>query len=67
MAVLLTSEEVADMIGVSVRELRGMRLSGTGPTPVFLSAWEVRYHPEQVSAWIDRQAEPTTEGKDNDS
>ena len=53
MSQLLTPAEVAYMLDVSEITLKRMRLAGTGPPAVYLSARTIRYQPHLVSEWID--------------
>lgn len=48
---LLTPEQTAMTLGVSVDELDVMRAAGTGPNAYAVSARVVRYSPTVVEAW----------------
>ena len=50
-ASLLTPEQTAMSLGVSVGELDGMRAEGTGPIAFAVSPRVVRYSPAGVEAW----------------
>lgn len=52
MSHLLTSEEVAERLGVGGSTVRRWRHEKTGPPPVYLSARTVRYRLEDLEAWI---------------
>jgi excisionase family DNA binding protein len=56
MDTLLTLPEVADRLRVSEDTLRHWRYVGTGPISIKIGR-HVRYRPEDVSAWVDAQAE----------
>ncbi len=56
-ASLLTREQAAIRIGVSVNELDMMRAEGRGPNAFVISPRVVRYSPASVNAW---QAQGTT-------
>lgn len=48
---LLTTEDVAEQIGVTVRTLKRWRSDGDGP-PFMIFGRTVRYHPARVQAWM---------------
>jgi predicted DNA-binding transcriptional regulator AlpA len=52
---LLNSEETAAQIGVSISWLNHSRQIGTGPKYLKLGH-AVRYRPEDVTAWLEKQA-----------
>ena len=50
---LLTSQEVADQLGITEGTLRNWRYEGEGPTYVKLRKRLVRYRRTDVQAYID--------------
>lgn len=52
---LLTPEQVAVKLGVSVRTLKEWRKLKTGPKSVRLSHTKVRYREDEVNSFIDDQ------------
>lgn len=51
--VLLTTAQVSDMLGITVRTLANWRCAGTGPRAVAgRSTGGVRYHATDVQAWM---------------
>lgn len=48
---LLTTDDLAGMIGVEVRTIERWRKAGTGP-PFMLFGRTIRYHPARVQAWM---------------
>lgn len=61
---LLTPEDVAELLGVPVRTVLDWRHRGIGPYGIRVGRY-VRYHPDEVEAWIERQYDgrrPTEEG-----
>ena len=64
MSELLTPAEVAIMLGISETMLKRYRLKGTGPQPTFISPRIIKYRPEAITAWIDKQEGPAN---DNDN
>ena len=54
-ASLLTPEQTAMTLGVSVDELDVMRAAGTGPNAFAVSARVIRYSPSVVEAWKSHQ------------
>jgi len=53
---LLTEQELADLLKVSVRTVRSWRTEGTGP-PSLRIGRGVRYRRRDVDAWLEQQAE----------
>ena len=53
---LLTQDEVAEKLQVSKSTLRNWRASKKGP-PIVLIGQQIRYRPEDVTAWINAQVE----------
>lgn len=53
---LLTTEDVARLLGVSEKLIHNWRYEGRGPRFVKLGHRTVRYRPEDVDSWIERQA-----------
>jgi predicted DNA-binding transcriptional regulator AlpA len=51
---LLTNDDLATWLGVSVETVRTWRKTGTGP-PGFKVGRHVRYEPADVRRWIDAQ------------
>ena len=54
MPVLLTSQEVAQMLRVDRSTLSRWRTQGTGPRVVYLSPGSPRYLEKDVTAWLER-------------
>jgi excisionase family DNA binding protein len=52
--VLMTQDEVADYLGVKSRNVQRMRDAGVGPKVTYIGRL-VRYHIEDVDAWIEQQ------------
>lgn len=48
---LLTTDDLAVMIGVEVRTIERWRKAGTGP-PFMMFGRTIRYHPARVQAWM---------------
>ena len=60
---LLTTDDLAGMIGVEVRTIERWRKAGTGP-PFMLFGRTIRYHPARVQAWmLAREQGATARGK----
>jgi hypothetical protein len=59
---LLTEEEVAKHLHVSLAALRRWRLEGRGPRFIKVSAL-VRYRPEELEAWLASQPTGGTTAK----
>lgn len=64
---LLTTRQVAHLLGLSHRSVEGLRLTGGGPPFVRLGRRAVRYRRRDVEAWIElglrtstSQQEPTS-------
>ena len=57
---LLTIEEAAKHLGVSVDYLRKTRREGTGPAAIKLTGTVLRFKPVDLDAWIEgfREAQP---------
>ena len=53
-APLLTAQQVADMLQITVRTLHAWRKTGRGPLAVVDGKW-VRYRPSDVEAYIESQ------------
>lgn len=53
---LLTSQEVADYLGVPVQTLYGWRMKGTGPRGIKIGK-HVRYRRADVETWLEQQAD----------
>jgi predicted DNA-binding transcriptional regulator AlpA len=49
---LVSTAEVAAMLGVSVSTVQRWRFERTGPAPVYLTSATVRYRRADVVAWI---------------
>ncbi len=54
---LLTPQQVAEILGISMNTLKRMRLDKKGPPAVYLSARTIRYHPDKVAEWITNNME----------
>ncbi|WP_083447402.1 helix-turn-helix transcriptional regulator [Achromobacter spanius] len=62
MEALLSPVQLAAMLGISVQTIYNRRTRGESmPTCVKLGGL-VRYHPEDVRAWLSRQSETSTAG-----
>jgi excisionase family DNA binding protein len=61
-AKLLTTEETAEILGVSVRTLEDWRSDGTGPDYVPLGRRTVRYRPQAIDRWLDTRERRITPG-----
>jgi excisionase family DNA binding protein len=48
----LTTEELADLLGITVETVRRMRRRGQGPDYVVLAGGHVRYYQPTVDAWL---------------
>lgn len=48
---LLTTDDLATMVGVEPRTIERWRKAGTGP-PFMLFGRTIRYHPARVQAWM---------------
>lgn len=48
---LLTTEALAELVGVEVRTIERWREAGTGP-PFMMFGRTIRYHPTRVQAWM---------------
>lgn len=48
---LLTTDDLAEMVGVKVRTIERWREDGSGP-PFMLFGRTIRYHPARVQAWM---------------
>lgn len=60
---LLTTPEVAEVLGVEVRTLERWRKAGTGP-PFMLFGRTLRYHPGRLAQWLaaHEQGAPSARG-----
>ncbi len=59
---LLSTQEVAEAIGIAPETVRFWRHTGRGPTVVRVGRY-VRYRPEDVESWLDAQSTaPRTTG-----
>lgn len=59
---MLTTAQVAEMIGVSESTLRWWRHAGRGPKSFNLSRRKVMYRLEDIEAWMAEQYESTVQG-----
>ena len=57
---LLTAEEVAQRLGVSVKALERWRGNGAGPAYVRLSSKTIRYRVEDVSGFVAGRVRAST-------
>ena len=57
--ILYTEQMLAEMLRVTRRSLQRWRAAGTGP-PYIKMARHVRYKPDDVQQWIDRQSRIST-------
>jgi hypothetical protein len=67
--VLMTPDQVADLLMVSPRTLAGWRLRGQGPKFVRLGnkgREMIRYRSSVILSWIESHERQTTEGGSND-
>lgn len=53
---MLSPDEVAELLGISVRTVYAWRYRGDGP-PGFKVGRHVRYRPSDVEAWLADQAD----------
>jgi excisionase family DNA binding protein len=53
---LLTEQELAKLLKVTVRTVRNWRAEGTGPRPL-RAGRGIRYRRRDVDAWLEREAE----------
>ena len=51
---LITEEQVAELLTVSVSTVRRLRVSGKGPRYIRVSERVVRYKRRDVLAWMDQ-------------
>jgi predicted DNA-binding transcriptional regulator AlpA len=56
---LLTQDEVADLLKLSVRTVERLRVSGTGPKFRRILR-SIRYRPEDVQSWLASQLVSST-------
>jgi phage terminase Nu1 subunit (DNA packaging protein) len=56
---LLTEQELADLLKVSVRTVRRWRAEGTGPPVVWAGSHRPRYWRSQVIRWLERGGRET--------
>lgn len=54
---LLTYGELAELLSVSPQTLRNWRRQGRGPRATKVGARLVRFHREDVDAWLEQQRE----------
>ena len=54
---LMTPEDLADYLGISLHCVYAWSSRGGGPKVVRVGA-RLRYRPEDVEAWLDRTTEP---------
>lgn len=54
---LLTPNEVADALGVTVGTLNNLRYRGEGPDFIKLGHRTIRYRQEDIEAWIESRAQ----------
>lgn len=59
-AALLTEEQAAALLSVSMRTLQGWRTRGGGPKFVSISKRAVRYRVADLMAWIDDRTATST-------
>ena len=48
---LLTTDDLAELVGVEVRTIERWRKAGSGP-PFMLFGRTIRYHPARVQQWL---------------
>lgn len=53
---LLTTEEAADVLGVSPRTMEGWRVKDQGPKFLRIGGRLVRYRREDLAAWLKKEA-----------
>lgn len=58
----LTTEELAEQLGVPTGTLRYWRHAGIGPRSYTLGGRSVRYDPADVQHWLDEQKAATSRG-----
>jgi predicted site-specific integrase-resolvase len=52
---LMTEQEVAEYIGVSLEVVKRWRRNGQGPVHIKLSRQTYRYHPKEVGKWLNEK------------
>ena len=52
---LLTIDQVAEYLGVTRQRLYAWRHEGRGPTAIQLEGRLLRWRPEEIDAWLERQ------------
>jgi hypothetical protein len=50
---MMTTEDAAETLGVSVEYLKDLREKGMGPAYLAIAGDTVRYHPEVIDSWRD--------------
>lgn len=57
---LFTSNETAELLGISPQTLAHWRVRGCGPKYLALNPRCIRYRPADVQAWLDARAQEST-------
>ncbi len=57
---MLKTPQAATLLGLSARTLEDLRLKGTGPRFVRMSARCIRYRPADVSDWVESRVVSST-------
>lgn len=60
---LLTTEQAAEILGLTPRFLQVRRLRGDGPAFIRISSNCVRYRSEDLEAWLDERVRRSTSGE----
>ena len=59
---LITTDDLAERCGVPVATIYAWNHKGTGPRRIRIGK-HVRYRPEDVEAWLERQADQPSAGR----
>lgn len=60
---LMTTDDLAQLLGLTTDTIKRMRQDGTGPAFVSLGRSRlVRYQPRDVQAWLDASKRTSTKG-----
>lgn len=59
---LMTSADVADVLGIEQRTLERWRKSGDGP-PFMMFGRTIRYHPARLQQWMAAREQGTPRGR----
>lgn len=64
---LLSTRQLADMVGISVATIERWRAQGTPDLPphIKLSSGAIRYSPKEVQHWLDRKTQKAKSKSDD--